>query len=210
MKYLKMLGLAAIAAGALMALAGAGTASATELTCKNAEGKIVMCPAPTAIHAVNEGIVTLDAALTIECKKSTVSGNASTGGGSSTETPNGAITALTFEECEGWHVTVVAGHLGTLEVHTKTAVADGNGTVTSAGTEVTLEGFGLHCIYGTSTGHDIGTLTGSKNLENKTATFDIEAEVTRVGGRSGAFCGGTTAKWTGFYSITTPDYLDVD
>lgn len=203
MKYLKMFGLAAIAAGALMAFAGAGTASATELDCSAS----TMCAAPTTIHAVNEGHVTLDAAVTVTCEESTIHGNATTGSGS--ETVTGSIEVLTFTRCGGWTVTAIAGHLGSLEVHTRTASADGNGTVTSKETEVTLEGFGLHCVYGTGTGHDIGTLTGSKNT-GSTATFDIEAEVTRLpGSRSGAFCGGTTAKWTGNYTVTTPMYLDV-
>lgn len=207
MKYLKMLGLAAIAAGALMAFAGAGTASATGLTCTEPIGTTVNCPTVSekvTIHAVNEGNVVLDSAVTVTCEESTIHGLASTG--SSTTTPSGNVETLTFGRCGGWTVTVLNG--GSLEVHTRTASADGNGTVTSKGAEVTLEGFGFHCIYGTTTGHDIGTLTGS-NTTGSTATFDIEAEVTRIGGRSGAFCGGTTAKWTGSYSVTTPMFLDV-
>ena len=202
MKYLKTLGLAALALGALMALASA--ASATTLDCS----KGVMCIAPTKIHATNEGIVTLDAAIKIECETSTVEGHASTGTDASGETPNGAITVLTFEKCGGWTVTVIKK--GTLEVHTdpndKTGTS-GNGTLTSNGAEVTVEGFGLHCIYGTNN-TDIGTITGSSTT-GSTATFDIGAEIERVGGRSGAFCGGKVASWTGSYLIDTPMYLDV-
>jgi hypothetical protein len=51
MKYLKMLGLAAVAAAALMAFAGAGTASADELCTEN-ENLENMCPAGKLITSV--------------------------------------------------------------------------------------------------------------------------------------------------------------
>ena len=203
MKYLKTLGLAACAAGALMALS-VGTASATTLDCSASTA----CSAPTTIHAVNSGIVTLDAAIKIECEESTVEGSASAGGASAT--PNGAISELTFKKCGGWTVTVIEGKKGTLEVHTDandSTGTSGNGTLTSNGAEVTVEGFGLHCVYGTKE-TDIGTVTGSKTT-GSTAKFDIAANIERVGGRSGAFCGGKTSEWTGSYSIDNPMYLDV-
>ena len=203
MKYLKMLGLAAIAAGALMAFAGAGTASATELTCTNPPGTKVMCAAPTHIHAEVEGKVTLHPPIgDIECSEGTVTGDASTG--SSTTTPSGAIETLTFGGC---NAEVVVIENGSLEVHTKTASADGNGTLTSTGAKVTVTFVGFHCIFTTSN-TDIGTLTGSSTT-GATPTLDIEATIPRTGGRSGAFCG-STAQWTGSYKVTTPDWLDVD
>lgn len=201
MRYLKMFGLAAVAA-VLLAFAGAGSATATELDC----GASTMCEAPTKVHLVGDGLITFDSATTLACEESTIEASLSTG--ASGETPNGAVTALTFTKCGGWTFIAIPNHTGTLEIHTKTASADGNGTLTWTGAEWTTEGFGLHCIYGTGPGHDIGTLTGSQNTGG-TATFDIEAEITRVGGRSGAFCGGSTAKWTGFYKVTSPMYLDV-
>jgi hypothetical protein len=203
MKYLKMLGLAALASGALMAFAGAGTASATELTCSAG----VMCTAPTTIHAVTEGHAVLDSIIgNIECN-GTVSGTASTG--SSTTTPSGSGT-VTFSNCtEGAIVNVLAN--GTLEVHTDPAngtTANGNGVVTSNGTQVTVEFKNFHCIFETQN-TEIGTLTGSVNRGGSTATLDISARIPRVGGRSGIFCG-STAPWTGSYEVTTPMYLDVD
>ena len=209
MKYLKMLGLAAIAAGALMAFAGAGTASATGLTCTEPLGTTVNCPSPVTIHAVNEGIITLDSAVKIECEESTVHGPATTG--SSTETPNGAIETLTFSKCGGWTVTVK--NKGTLEIHTdpmdaETGLANRNGILTSKGAEVTVEGFGLHCIYGTPESTEIGTVTGS-SVTGGTAVLHITAQIKRIGGRSGAFCGGEFSSWTGTYSVTTPMFLDI-
>ena len=202
MESLKMLSLAAIAAGALMAFANAGTASATELDCSAS----TMCSAPTTIHAVSEENIALHAAIDITCEESTFHATVSTG--SSSETVSGPIEAWTLSRCGGWTVTAIPGHLGFIEIHTRTANHDDNGTLTLIETEITVEGFGLHCIYGAGTGHDIGTLTGSSNT-GSTATIDTEAELTRVGGRSGAFCGGTTAKLTGRDKITTPMFLDV-
>ena len=211
MKYLKMLGLAAIAAGALMAFTGAGTASATGLTCTQPLGTIVNCPSPVTIHAVNEGNITLDSAVKITCEESTVHGPASTGTDPSGETPNGAIEALTFEKCGGWTVTVK--NKGSLEIHTDpmdaaTSLPNRNGILTSKGAEVTVEGFGLHCIYGTPESTEIGTVTGSSTTGG-TAVLHITAQIKRIGGKSGAFCGGEFSSWTGTYSVTTPMFLDI-
>lgn len=194
MKFLKMLSLAAIAAGALMAFAG--SASATQLTCGSA-----VCPAGTVIHAVSEGHVVLDPIIgKIECN-STVEGKTANEG-SSTETVHGAITTLLFEPCTNAVVKVI--NPGELIVH---AIGTGpNGTLTSNGAEVTVEFSGFHCIF-TTKETDIGTLTGSAST-GKTATLDIVAEIERTGGRSGAFCG-EKAKWTGFYEVTKPDPLNI-
>ncbi|HEX5988906.1 MAG TPA: hypothetical protein VFY75_01665 [Solirubrobacterales bacterium] len=196
MKYVKMLGLLAVAAAALMAFAG--TASATYLT----------SPAGTTytgtIHAKSEGTTTLHGeAFAVSCAASTVSGSVefhSTGTG----TAGGKITTLDFSECT-FPVTVIAN--GSLEVHTKTASADGNGTLTSNGAKITIHGpFGINCLYETNN-TDIGTLTGSKNT-GKTATLDIDSSLIPRTGDS-AFCG-AAGEWTGSYEVTTPDYLDVD
>lgn len=202
MKYLKILGLAAIAAAALMAFAG--SASATTLT----------SPANTqysgSISSVNEKTVILHPPFgDIECKKSTVEGSITNAGGAeSTVSGNikeeGSVHGLTFSEC---NATVTVIKSGSLEVHTQEANNNHNGTVTSTGTEVTVELLGTHCIFATS-GTDIGTLTGSSNTGSN-ATFDISATIPRTEGRSGAFCG-TSAQWTGSYKVTSPTFLDVD
>jgi hypothetical protein len=205
MKYLKMLGLAALAAGALMALVPAGTASATELTCTNPPGTKVMCAAPTHIHMeVEPGTkVVWDPAFgAIECTKSTVTGFASTG--SSTTTPSSGNEAFTFEEC---NASLVVLKKGSLEIHTTETNANDNGLLTSTGTEVTMEFIGTHCIFKTSS-TTLGHFTGSSTTGGM-PTVDISATIPRTGGRSGAFCG-TGFAWTGAFTITTPEWLDVD
>lgn len=194
MKYLKMLGLAAIAAGALMAFAGAGTASATELTCGTG-----LCAQGATFHSVST-LATLDAPFgNIECE-STVHGHVITPG-SATDTAEVEITELLWINCRNNDV-VTTIHPGTLVIHTFETSANGDGTVTSVGAEVTVEHVGTHCIFGTKTGTDIGRVTGT-NHTGGTGVLDISATIPRVGGRSGVFCG-SSAPWTGSYSIDTP------
>ncbi len=203
MKYLKMLGLAAIAAGALMAFVGAGPASATELTCTNPPGTKVMCTTTTTIHTTTVGgKAVLDSPLgNVECHSTTHSTTVTTG--SSTETPSGE-GSLSFTECN--HTVSVLKN-GTLEIHTEGSTANHNGTLTSSGSEVTVEEFGFHCIY-TTNNTTIGTVTGSSTTGGK-AKLDISATIPRTGGRSGGFCGGS-APWTGTYQVESPEWLDID
>ncbi len=212
MKYVKMLGLAALAAAALMAFVGASTASATVL-CKtkvNAKGN---CPKGWGysgeIHAVSESEEpTLTGELmNVHCPESTVTGNTTEGTAVSTETPNGAITALTFGPEGKCNCPVVVVEKGSLEVHAKDDL--GNGTVTSTGARITITCttiFGkVHCEYKTNA-TDLGTLTGSTTT-GSTATIDITANIPIV--KTDELCG-SLAVWHAKYLITTPDpILDV-
>lgn len=200
MRFVKMLGLLAVVAAAAMAFAA--TASATVLTSSAGGAKVEK---GATIHATSEGTTTLDGPAAISCAQSTVKGKVANEGGTNI-TVSGGIEELTFEGCNQ-HVTVKTK--GELLIHTKTEAADGNGILTSNGAEVqvVLTGLGIECIYST-TNTPIGTLTGSAKLKGSTATLDIESSpIPRTGGS--IFCGGS-AKWTGSYSVSTPDYLDVD
>lgn len=202
MKYIKMLGLAAVAAAALMAFVGAGTASATQLT--GAGGSIL--GVGTVITAEAEGTTELHPPIvSINCKKSHVGGKVTSAGGKAeTETVKGNIEVLTFTEC---NATVTVLQKGTLEVHTQTkGVINNNGTLTSSGAQVTVNYLGFHCIFSTSN-TSLGTVTGSATTGGS-ATLDIAATIPRTGGTSGAFCG-TTAQWTGAYKVTNPATLNI-
>ncbi|HEY8501511.1 MAG TPA: hypothetical protein VIL21_02395 [Solirubrobacterales bacterium] len=205
MKYIKMLGLLAVAAGALMAFAG--SASATEVT---SEGKLY-----TGVIKATAGETTLHGIKTITCKKSTVEGAVETHG--SSVTASGKITHLKFEECGTDHVTVLKP--GTLTVHTeyKTVVDanethtwvccepnNGNGTLTSSGAEITIQvtSLGISCIF-TTNETDIGRVTGGT-----TAKLDIDSSSIPRTGHS-IFCGGS-GEWTGSYTVNTPDNLTID
>ncbi|MGN6663604.1 MAG: hypothetical protein ACTHK6_05290 [Solirubrobacterales bacterium] len=201
MKYLKILGLAAIAAAALMAFAG--SASATTLT--SPAGTTL--PAGTVIKSqlkAGKKAVLKGAFGNVECEASTLEGKTANTG-SSTETVHGAVEGLTFTKC---NCEVVVLKKGELEIHTLNATADGNGTVTASGQEVTTKcnffGIEYHCIWKTS-GTDLGTLTGG----TPAVIAAQEAVITREGGNSGGACG-STGKWTAEYEVTSPSTLLVD
>ena len=220
MKYVKMLGLAAVAAAALMAIVGSSTASATVLcaaepTNGNPATKGTVCPtnfayiAGTEIHAVLDpgtGPAKLTTAFkNIECEESTVSGSTENEG-SAAETVKGKVATLTFGKCNCEVKVLEEGgkqKAGTLEVHW---IPDTfNGTLTSNGAEVTANCstiFGtVHCIYVTEN-TDLGTLTGGNP-----ATMDIEsANIPRLS--TSGLCA-ETAKWDAKYEVTSPKPLYV-
>lgn len=218
MKYVKTLGLLAVAATALMVFAS--SASATILT--DPVGKL---NAGTLIRSEAEKAVTLHPPIgKIECAESTIDGNISKPGGAE-ETVSVTINTFTFSGC---NATVTVLKSGSLEIHTEfesTAAtshqgssATGDGTVTSSGAEITLVFAGFHCIFSTNN-TDLGTLTGSHNFVvgkhgplityTSGPTLDLQATLPRTGGSSGIFCG-STAAWTGSYEILSPFYIDVD
>lgn len=205
MKYVKVLGLAAVIAAALMAFAG--SASATILTgtgCSAETG----CAAGTVIKAElkagTKATLTSSFIGEVICEKSTVEGKTSNAGGAS-ETVNGGIEALSFTSCNG---TVTVLKNGTLEIHTENTTSNGNGTLTSNGAEVTVEIVGLHCIYSTSN-TDVGKVTGSVNTGGTATMTAASAAIKRTAGRSGAFCG-ESATWNASYVVNTPDSLSID
>jgi len=218
MKYVKMLGLAAVAAAALMAFVGASSASATVLCETPGTGSPTgtTCPeawgvgAGDAIHAVSEGnlVLTTGSEFTqITCKKGTVTGTVVTEG-SATETvkaDSAKAGDLTWEECStpNGACTVSTVAAGTLEIHWIEGTH--NGTVTGNNTIVTSECnsiFGkIHCIY-KAANEDLGTLTGGE-----TATADFESTPINIEPTSN-LCP-KEPKWDAKYVVTQPDALYV-
>lgn len=202
MKLVKFFVPATLAA-ALMGALAVSSASATELTCEPG----VMCLVGTVIHATSEGATVIDTSIgNIECHTTFEGATTNTGG--SSETVVGNITSHTFSNC---NATVRVLKTGTFEIHTDESDplgGHGNGTITSTGTEITVEVSGFHCIFSTKD-TTIGTITGSTERALRTATIDLEGFLPVVGGRSGIFCG-SSAPSTGFLTIEKPDFLDVD
>jgi hypothetical protein len=203
MKYVKILGLLAVAAAALMAFAG--TASATRVT--SPTGTTYGTGSANPIHASAEGHAVLHNPIAkIECG-STVNGHLSVNPGPTHAGPpvvttpaSGPITSLSFENCtNGWHVTVNAG--GTLEV--ASLGKEYKGTVYSVGATVTSTRFGIECRYATTETTKIGTLNGGSP-----AKMVIEANIPFHGGSG--LCGSGATAWTGTYKVTTPSSLFVD
>jgi hypothetical protein len=198
MKYVKMLGLAAVAAMALMAFVGAGSASATVL-CKTTTtpcggGHISLGETITA-HSTHVELRSTGGAFQSTCKKSTVSGPTTTTG-SSTTTVKGSVaaTALTWGECSEPVETLEGGNL---EIHHITGTH--NGTLTASGFKVKVTIAGVGCKYSAGAGTDLGTVTGGAS-----PTLHINAIVNEV--EPSFFCP-DDAVWTGNYVSTTPVHV---
>jgi hypothetical protein len=197
MKYVKILGLAAIAAMALMAF-GAGTASATKL-CLNSLSTTA-CSSHLGIGGTVEGTLTGSAVLettggsTLDtCTGSTVSGKTTTTAATGAAV-TGNVETLTWTGCTFPTTTITKG---TLEI--KHISGTDNGTLTGKGQEVTINtGFFGACTYGTGAGTDLGTVVGGNP-----AKITINALVPLTKNESG-LCP-AEARWTASYTVTKPN-----
>lgn len=202
MKYVKMLGLAAAAAMALMAFLGASSASAT-FFCKTAE--TTACAEGWIYSAGTEIDASLEAgssatlsntSTSIEdtCTESTIKGSMSNSGITETVKINVTTANLTFGGCA--HTTdVLEG--GELEVH---AIAGtDNFTLTAKGFKVTMILAGVTCTYTAGASTDLGTLTSGSM-----ATMDINGIVNKS---AGSFLCPSTAIWEAAYTVTSPEPL---
>ncbi|HEY5943195.1 MAG TPA: hypothetical protein VIT89_10080 [Solirubrobacterales bacterium] len=191
---LKALGLAAVAAMALTAFT-AGSASATTLEV----GGVKQNKAVTLEGSLKAGTSTLwmrtDGSFANTCSGSTVKGSTVTPFTGTTLT--GPSSSLSFPICDR---PATAHKAGTLHVESIAGTTDG--TVSSSGTEVTVGSiFGtLNCK--TSSGVDIGTLTGTDGTPSTHAEMDINAVLD---------CGFLvpSASWKGTYVVTSPTGLGV-
>lgn len=210
MKTLKALGLAVVAAAALMALFGTSTASATPTAlCKapTTPGGLPLCegvhlyPAGTNIHAVleeNTKFVIATPNGIVECRTATLDALTE----QQTEMPLGAIVnALTFGACEsgGELVDVTTVKNGTLDIEIiDLPLWTHNGTLTLTETEISVlwTGTGVECFY--DAGHT-GVLTGGPM-----ATIDWAGTLTGTGG---LLCPEGNGTWNGAFTVTSPEPL---
>lgn len=210
-KQLKVLGLMIVAAAALMATVGTGTASATfTALCKapTTNNGLPICepnhlwPVGTRIHTELEAGARLNVVTplgVVECKKSTLDAITE----DETEIPLGAIVnALTFGECKNGEeeVEIKTVKLGTLDIELIDLPEwTHNGTLTFTGTEITVlfKKSGAHCFY--DVGHT-GVLTGGPM-----ATIDWFGTLTKTGGN--VLCPPGNANWNGAYTVTSPEPL---
>jgi hypothetical protein len=192
MKYLKILGLAAMAAAALMAFAGAGTASAETTACEVTEE-------PCTTHGWGVGtqyvshlefeplVMTAGGGLVeINCQKSTTKGEfiAAT-------TPVVQLSEFTLEECNN---TAEVLNPGKLVFHHDT---EHNGTVTTKEFKIRFKASGLTCTFGGEIKEGVTLTAGSEPTIDKTATVPL---------KEGFFCP-SSAVWHAKYKITEPKPL---
>lgn len=197
MKYLKILGLAAIAAMAMSAVA-VSSASATTLE----EGGVAKDNAITLTASLDPGVSAVlsltNGDLANTCTTSHVHGT--------TETPftrtrlTGKITTLSFSTCTRPVTVHKPGALAVEHIPGTT-----NGTVFSEGAEVTVgTPIGTLTCTTAAAGTHIGTLTGATTVGNPSAhaTMDINGTIN---------CGflAPSTSWKGSYIITTPTDLGV-
>ena len=195
MKYVKMLGLVALAASAMMAL-GASSASA-DVICTNLETPCKAANRVTILKPVAVGTTKLTTSFkTIECNKSQIEGTVTKDGeGNPIEA---SISTLDFEECN-CEIKVLKN--GTLKA--TNIAGTSNATVFSSGAEVTANCstiFGaVHCIYATNNTH-LGVVKGGEN-----STLNVEeAEIPRL--PTSAICA-EKAKWDAAYKIANHKFL---
>jgi len=194
MKYVKILGLLAVAAAAMMAFAASASATSVTTTTGGAA-------ATPTIHAVNEnGHVTLaNPIANISCSSTVEGAVESHGSGVPAE---GTIKDLTFTGCtNSWHVTAIPnadGKYGKLSV---TWENGHNGILTSSESRVDTTRLGVTCVYETKN-TPIGTVTGGNP-----ATLKIEASIPIDTTASSGLCGTGNAKWEGSYVTTSALYV---
>ena len=199
MKYLKMLGLAAIAATALIAFVGAGSASATVFcstestpcSAKWAKGtQLEFSVAPGSSAEWKTGL------STNTCTGGTLKGTMLNEGGSA-ETIKLSVAASDFSwtNCTFSNATLKGGEL---EIHSISG--SNNGTVTMKGFEFTTSTtqYGS-CIYGAGTGVHLGTLTASGTGK---AMIGFAVTLTKTGG--GFLCP-NTMEWIEEWIQTKPE-----
>jgi len=197
MKHLKMFGLAAIAATALTAIVGVGSASAVTL-CENNQattctshvnaGGTVDFSAEDSIKLAGPFGIVLDT-----CTESTMIGTTSNTGADDEMTPVSiTITKLTFSGCTR---PMTVGQGGTLSI--SGIKGTGNGTITSSGLTWTVHelpnivGNPSTCSYATSN-TPVATLTASATA----STWDIAATFVSETPQCFAFT------WSGNYAGT--------
>jgi hypothetical protein len=179
MKYVKMLGLAAVAALALTAFVAAGTASAAVL-CKTATNPCgSKWAAGTKIeYSLKSGSSALWKDTTGNvlktCTNAKLTGEI-TNAGSGTEPVRIKVTENSWTSCT---VATTTLKLGEIEITNITGTT--NGTVKLKGAEFTTNDlFFGDCSYGTaSTGTDLGTLTSSSIGDS---VIDVNAQLAPVG-----------------------------
>jgi hypothetical protein len=202
MKYLKMLGLAAVVAGALMAFVGAGTASASAL-CSTATNP---CTSKWALNtnidfSLKSGTsakLTDTAGNTLDtCTASTVQGTL-TANPDASGFATGVNTAITWGTASTpCTVTTDTVKLGKLKISAEDDLGNGNLFADEA-TEVTISIFGTTCNYGISAGNKIGTL---KEGTGTAAVFTANAVAQKLAGN---FLCPETSKWVAEYVLTSP------
>ena len=184
MKYVKMLGLLAVAAAALMAFAGTASATLTGNGATMAKGDSIEATAGTTYLTGTWSDV--------NCTHSAVKGEVTK---NETKSAEGKVNSLSFSGCN-YAVTVKK---------TGELVLEGT-TLISKGAEIRVHTSVGECIFTTGTGVTSGTVEDSNNT-GSTAKLNINNS--KIPASGGFFCG-ATGEWEGSYTVSNPDSLVID
>jgi hypothetical protein len=193
LRYLKTFGLAAVAAMALMAFAGAGTASATEICTANS----FPCPAGSQITELQLSkdpnttpvLENTEGSIEDTCSGATAEGAVTQG--SSTKTPRSLVLFFYFS-CTN---TTIVNNTVVCEVEFHGRSGSVNATVTTRGCTFTIVIFGVNCRYGGGAGITLGEFVGGT-----TKTIAVNTVVEGID--SNSFLCPVTLRWTGSYIVT--------
>jgi hypothetical protein len=194
MKHLKILGVVLVAATALFAIVGAGTAPATVICKNNLNTEKCSEPYPVGTKgkaSLTESIraTTTEGTVLSTCTGSVVESTLEKAG-SSTTTVKSGVSTITWSGCTNSTITINGGFA---ELH-HIAGTD-NGTLTTFNTEVTINtGFFGSCVFSSGGGTDVGTTVGGNP-----GSFTLNAVFQRVSG----LCP-STLRVTGKYVATEP------
>jgi hypothetical protein len=197
MKYIRILGLAVVAAMALMAVVGAGTASAAGgVACSTATNPCtskwaVPATLDFSLEAGTSALLTDTSGNVLDkCAISTVKGKLTANPDATNKQATGENTAITWEECS-WPT--VTKKLGKLRIEAEDD--NGNGWLyADEEIRVTIANIFGDCEYGVTAGTKLGTFKESSQ------TFTANAVASLLGGCFGP----STALWTASYVKTEP------
>jgi len=193
-KYIKNLALAAIAAAALMAFLGAGTASATQL-CTDSGG--VCTEYSGNINGTSTNATLATNLANVECSDSATTINAS----SSTGAPiTGEVTALSFTGCRT-EVTLIPCTVTVKNLPYNASLEGKTLTVTDA------VGAGAKVVCGEVLSCEFLTTKAELAITNGEPTVAVAKNVA-LSHETGAICP-STATWNATYSVTSPTGLTV-
>jgi hypothetical protein len=185
MKHLKMLGLFAMAAAALMAFAGGASAqtftspAGTEYT-----GAFSASLVGSSLMKAGFGETT--------CTTGTINGNWTTN--NNTEV-SGSITGISFSNCGSFTIDTLNNN-GTL------TILKGTHSATATGVEITKSSAGVSCVYGFgTTSTPLGTTSNSGEGSTAKVMLSVNAKLPKI---SGGFLCASPAAWTAGYRVTSP------
>lgn len=188
MNHIKSLGLTALAAWVIFALAGASVASATTGEVKGVKqtGSITL---KGSLEAGTSAVFTEELGGTLDtCTAATFEGKTSTFSGSSI---GGALSTLLFGGCSHTTDVLSKGNFSISAIKGTT-----NGDLSSSAAEIQMRStfFGVNAVCKTGAGTHLGTITGKASGQ---ATVDINTNLD---------CGilGIVG-WTASYVVTSPE-----